>query len=80
MTYAEGLWYNPKHYRHHKEVRMPYINVKVAGSLSKEQKEEIAKGFCDVMEKVAHKKKESVYIVFDEVDRKNWTVGDKLLG
>jgi len=59
---------------------MPYINVKTGGPLSREQKEAIAKGFCDVLEKVAGKKKNTVYMVFDEVKRENWAVGDKLLG
>jgi len=58
---------------------MPYINVKVAGKLDKFQKEEIAKGMCEVLERVANKKKESVYIIFDEVDREDWAVGDTLL-
>ncbi|OGI05769.1 MAG: 4-oxalocrotonate tautomerase [Candidatus Margulisbacteria bacterium GWF2_35_9] len=58
---------------------MPYINVKVAGKLKKSQKEEIAKGMCDVLKKVAGKEKDTVYIVFDEVERENWAVGDELL-
>ncbi|MFC1478770.1 4-oxalocrotonate tautomerase family protein [Candidatus Margulisiibacteriota bacterium] len=59
---------------------MPYIDVKVAGKLTREQKEEISKDICDSLERVANKSKDSVYIVFDEVDRENWAVGEKLLG
>ena len=59
---------------------MPYINVKVAGSLTKEQKEKIAKEFTETLEKVADKPKAHTYVVFDEVARENWAVGDKLLG
>ena len=59
---------------------MPYVDLKVGGSLSREQREEIAKGFCDVLEKVANKPASSVYIVFDEVERDRWAVGGELLG
>jgi len=59
---------------------MPYINVKVAGPLTKEQKDEIAKNFSETLEKVANKPKDHTYIVFDEVERKNWAVGDRFLG
>ncbi|MFC1596229.1 4-oxalocrotonate tautomerase family protein [Candidatus Margulisiibacteriota bacterium] len=59
---------------------MPYIDLKVAGKLTREQREEIAKGFCETLEKVAGKPKDSVYLVFDEVERENWAVGERLLG
>ena len=58
---------------------MPFINVKVAGSLSVEQKKEIAEKFSDVLFNVAGKKPESTYIVFEEVSRDNWAVGSRLL-
>ncbi|MDD5457098.1 MAG: 4-oxalocrotonate tautomerase family protein [Candidatus Margulisbacteria bacterium] len=58
---------------------MPYINVKVAGKLKKKQKEDIAKGICELLEVVADKPKNSTYVVFDEVDRENWAVGESLL-
>lgn len=59
---------------------MPYIDLKTAGPLTREQREAIAKGFCEVIEKVTGKRKETVYLVFDEVKRENWAVGDELLG
>jgi 4-oxalocrotonate tautomerase len=58
---------------------MPYINVQVAGKLTKEQKKQIASEFCETLEKVANKPKKVTYVVFDEVDRDNWAVGDRLL-
>ena len=58
---------------------MPYINVKVVGKLSREQKEEIAQEFTGILEKVANKPKDHTYVVFDEVDGENWAVGDRLL-
>jgi 4-oxalocrotonate tautomerase len=58
---------------------MPYINVKVAGPLTAEQKKEIAREFSGTLERVAGKKPSTTYIVFDEVDRENWAVGGALL-
>ena len=59
---------------------MPYISLRVAGKLNRQQKESIAKEFAETLEKVAGKPKDSTYLVFDEVDRENWAKGEKLLG
>ncbi len=59
---------------------MPYISLRVAGKLSREQKTAIAKAFAETLEKIAGKPKDSTYLVFDEVDRESWAVGEKLLG
>lgn len=56
---------------------MPYINLKLVGTLTKEQKEKIAKQFSDTLLEVANKPKEHTYIVIDEVPSSNWAVGDK---
>eukprot|EP00808_Paulinella_micropora_P017681 g50435.t1 len=61
-------------------LNMPYINVKSAGGLSKEQKAKIAEEFTAVMERVAGKPKSYTYIVFEDVDRENWSIGGNLLG
>lgn len=58
---------------------MPYIDVKVGGPLTEDQRRQIAKEFCDTLEKVAGKPRNVVYIVFDEVDRSKWAVGNDLL-
>lgn len=58
---------------------MPYINVKTAGKLTKEQKSKIAEKFTAVLFEVADKKPETTYIVFDQVDREDWASGGKLL-
>ncbi len=58
---------------------MPYINVKVAGNLTKEQKQEIAREFTSTMEKVAGKPPAATYIVIEEVSRENWAKSGKLL-
>ena len=58
---------------------MPFIEVKVAGSLSKEQKQQIASGITDIMEKVANKPPSATYIVINEVLRENWAKSGQLL-
>jgi 4-oxalocrotonate tautomerase len=59
---------------------MPYINVKLAGTLNKEQKAEIAKEITEVMTRVANKPPSYTYIVFDEVKTEDWAIGGNLLG
>ncbi len=59
---------------------MPYINVKLAGKLDKNQKQEIAKEITDVMQKVANKPASYTYIVFEEVESEDWAIGGNLLG
>lgn len=58
---------------------MPYVNVKVAGKLTKEQKEKIVEGITKLLEEIANKPPQSTYIVIDEVERENWGKGGKLL-
>lgn len=59
---------------------MPYVNIKVAGKLTRKQKEEIAKEVAETLLRVAGKPKNATYTVFDEVDRENWAKGETLLG
>ena len=59
---------------------MPYINLKLIGTLTKKQKEEIAKQFSDTLLKVAGKAKDHTHLVIDEVQGSNWAVGDKFFG
>lgn len=59
---------------------MPYVSIRVAGKLSREQRQVIAKEVSETLEKHAAKPKKSTYIVFDEVPRENWAVGEELLG
>jgi len=58
---------------------MPFINVKVAGKLSVHQKKDIAERFTNILSEVAGKSPSSTYIVFEEVEKENWAVGDRLL-
>ena len=59
---------------------MPYINVKLAGSLNKDQKKEIAKEMTELMERVTSKPASYTYIVFEEVKGEDWSIGGDLLG
>jgi len=58
---------------------MPYISIRVAGSLDMEQKRQIADEISETLLKVLGKPKPSCYIVFDEVSRDNWAKGDVIL-
>jgi 4-oxalocrotonate tautomerase len=58
---------------------MPFVNVKVAGSLTKQQKEKIAAEITATLERVANKPKSYTYIVFEEVAQEDWAVGGELL-
>jgi 4-oxalocrotonate tautomerase len=50
---------------------MPYVNIRVAGTLSKEQKANISRGVTEVISKEANKPPEAVLIFIDEVERDN---------
>ncbi len=58
---------------------MPYVNVKLAGSLTREQKVKIAEEITDTLERIAHKPRSYTYITFDEVQEENWAVAGVLL-
>ena len=58
---------------------MPYVNIKLAGNVSREQKAQIAKEITEVLERVAHKPPNYTYITFEEVDYEDWALGGKLL-
>ena len=59
---------------------MPYINLRLVGKLTKDQKEKIAKEFTDTLLKVAGKPKEATYLVIDEINGENWAKGEKFFG
>ena len=59
---------------------MPYVNILIAGTLSREQKKKIAEEVTDTLERVAHKPKSYTYIAFDELPIENWAIAGELLG
>ncbi|HET9701287.1 MAG TPA: 4-oxalocrotonate tautomerase family protein [Burkholderiales bacterium] len=58
---------------------MPYVNVRIAGTLSREQKKRIAEEITETLERVANKPRSYTYVAFDELPDENWAVGGKLL-
>ena len=58
---------------------MPYVNIKLAGSVTREQKMQIAKEITETLERVANKPKSYTYITFEEVAYEDWAIGGKLL-
>ncbi|MEW6427440.1 MAG: 4-oxalocrotonate tautomerase family protein [Thermodesulfobacteriota bacterium] len=58
---------------------MPYVSIRVAGTLTREQKEKICRGVTEVIADVAGKPKNSILIFIDEVDRDNISSGGDLL-
>jgi 4-oxalocrotonate tautomerase len=50
---------------------MPYVNIRVAGTLNKSQKAEICKGVTEVIAKAAGKPAESILIFIDELPHEN---------
>jgi 4-oxalocrotonate tautomerase len=58
---------------------MPYVSIRVAGKLTKEQKQKIAQGVTDVIAEAANKPKEAVLLFIDEEARENIAKGGVLL-
>lgn len=58
---------------------MPYVEVKIAGALSKDQKTKIADGISQLLLDIVDKPKQATYVVFEEVSRDNWAKGGELL-
>lgn len=58
---------------------MPYVNVRLAGTLTREQKRRIAEEITDILERIANKPKSYTYVTFDELADENWAVAGKLL-
>jgi 4-oxalocrotonate tautomerase len=50
---------------------MPYVNIRVAGNLTKDQKQKIRKGVTEVIAKEANKPPESILIMIDEIPHEN---------
>jgi len=58
---------------------MPYVSIRVAGELTREQKQKISKGVTEVISEIANKPPESVLVMIDELDRGNIAKAGKLL-
>ncbi len=58
---------------------MPYVNIRVAGKLSRDQKADICAGVTDVISRVSGKPRENILIFIDEEERDNISKGGVLL-
>lgn len=58
---------------------MPYVNIRVAGTLSRDQKKKISKGVTEVIAEAANKPPENILIFIDEVVHENIAKSGKLL-
>ena len=58
---------------------MPYVNVKLAGSVTREQKAKIAEEITATLQRHAHKPPQYTYITFEEVAYEDWAIAGKLL-
>jgi 4-oxalocrotonate tautomerase len=58
---------------------VPYVNIKLAGEVTREQKAQIAKEITETLERVAHKPKSYTYITFEEVAYEDWAIAGQLL-
>lgn len=58
---------------------MPYVNIRIAGTLSREQKRQISAEVTETLERIALKPKAYTYIAFDELPDENWAIGGQLL-
>lgn len=62
-----------------KEKTMPYVNIRIAGQLTRNQKKEISEGVTLVISKAANKPPETVLIFIDEVQHENIAKSGRLL-
>jgi 4-oxalocrotonate tautomerase len=58
---------------------MPVVTIKIAGTLSRDQKQTIAAEVTATLERHAHKPASYTYIAFEELPDENWAIGGKLL-
>jgi 4-oxalocrotonate tautomerase len=58
---------------------MPYINLRIAGELTREQKQQIVAEFTDTMVRVANKPAQYVVVSIDEKPEQDWGWGGQLL-
>ena len=58
---------------------MPYVNVRVAGTLTREQKQQLVAEITDSLKRIAGKPESATYVVIDEVPRGNWAKSGELL-
>ncbi len=58
---------------------MPVVTIKIAGSLDRDQKKQIAAEITDTLERIALKPRRYTYIAFEELPDENWAIAGQLL-
>ena len=58
---------------------MPVVTIKLAGTLSREQKRKIAEEITATLERHADKPASYTYISFEATSEENWAIAGKLL-
>lgn len=58
---------------------MPYVHVRVAGELTREQKAKIAEEITETLARVANKPPSYTHVTIEEVQLENWAVAGELL-
>ncbi|MFZ5484000.1 MAG: tautomerase family protein [Pseudomonadota bacterium] len=58
---------------------MPVVTLKLAGTLSRDQKQKIAEEITETLERVALKPRRYTYIAFEELPDENWAIAGQLL-
>lgn len=57
---------------------MPIITITMWPGRTQEQKKELAKAITENMAKIANANPDTIQIIFEEVDKKNWSIGGKI--
>jgi 4-oxalocrotonate tautomerase len=58
---------------------MPVVTIKLAGTLTREQKKQIAQEVTDTLERHTGKPRSYTYIAFEAMPDENWAIGGVLL-
>ena len=54
---------------------MPFVNIRMVGGRSQEQKDEISKRVVDAISDVLELPKDDIWVVFEDVAAADWYVG-----
>jgi 4-oxalocrotonate tautomerase len=58
---------------------MPVVTIKLAGKLTREQKQKVAEEITATLERHANKPSSYTYIAFEELPDENWAIAGVLL-
>jgi 4-oxalocrotonate tautomerase len=58
---------------------MPYVKVELIKGRTEEQKAAMAEAITEALVKLGGAAPQSVWVVFDDVEKENWATGGKLM-